>query len=266
MQKFEGPEQLESLYNEDNVPGAALLQTPGRLGSARGNNSSKVGLGIGLGIAGIIIVLAMVGVIGFTVSKMLKPSEETPQPITDDATPTSTDNGVTDANTLNIDQNNVVNMDETTNTPQTQQPLTPTKKQQAKSTAPATVVPKNVQTKKIGATSFIEVKKLSWEVPDYISYNGNFRQYFQSAGKSLKLALTSDLLLATDFTYTDQVRVSVTFNQDGSFKESRMLLSSGSKQVDDIVLRTVNQTLSVLKAPQSVGNDESTTVILKSYF
>lgn len=266
VQNFEGPEQLESLYNEDNVPGAALLQTPGRLGSARGNNSSKVGLGIGLGIAGIIIVLAMIGVIGFTVSKMLKPSEETPQPITDDATPTSTDNGVTDANTLNIDQNNVVNMDETTNTPQTQQPLTPTKKQQAKSTAPATVVPKNVQTKKIGATSFIEVKKLSWEVPDYISYNGNFRQYFQSAGKSLKLALTSDLLLATDFTYTDQVRVSVTFNQDGSFKESRMLLSSGSKQVDDIVLRTVNQTLSVLKAPHSVGNDESTTVILKIYF
>lgn len=264
-QNFEGPEQLESLYNEDNVPGAALLQTPGRLGSARGNNS-KTGLGVGLGIAGIVIVLAMVGIIGFTVSKMLKPSDETPQPITDDATPTSTDNGVTDANTLNIDQNNVVNMDETTNTPQPQQPLTPKPQTKSKATVPATVVPKNVQTKKIGATSFIEVKKLSWEVPDYVSYNANFRQYFQSAGKSLKLALTSDLLLATDFTYTDQVRVSVTFNKDGSFKESRMLLSSGSKQVDDIVLRTVNQTLSVLKAPHSVGNDESTTVILKIYF
>lgn len=264
-QNYEGPEQLESLYNEDNVPGAALLQTPGRLGSARGNNS-KTGLGVGLGIAGIVIVLAMVGIIGFTVSKMLKPSDETPQPITDDATPTSTDNGVTDANTLNIDQNNVVNMDEATNTPQPQQPLTPKPQTKSKATVPATVVPKNVQTKKIGATSFIEVKKLSWEVPDYVSYNANFRQYFQSAGKSLKLALTSDLLLATDFTYTDQVRVSVTFNKDGSFKESRMLLSSGSKQVDDIVLRTVNQTLSVLKAPHSVGNDESTTVILKIYF
>ena len=127
-------------------------------------------------------------------------------------------------------------------------------------------MPKNTQSKKIEATSFIEVKKLSWEVPDYVSYNANFRQYFQSAGKSLKLALTSDLLLATDFTYTDQVRVSVTFNQDGSFKESRMLLSSGSKQVDNIVLQTVNQTLGVLKAPHSIGNDESTTVILKIYF
>lgn len=260
---FEGPEQLENLYNEENVPGAALLQTPGRLGSTRGNNS-KMGLGIGLGIAGLVLVVAMVGIIGFTVSKMLKPSEETPQPITDDATPTSQDNGVTDGNTLDIDQNNVVNMDNTTANTQPQQPLTPAPK--AKTATPATIVPKNVQTKKIGATSFIEVKKLSWEVPDYVSYNASFRQYFQSAGKSLKLALTSDLLLATDFTYTDQVRVSVTFNQDGSYKESRMLLSSGSKQVDDIVLRTVNQTLSVLKAPHSVGNDESTTVILKIYF
>lgn len=267
-QNFEGPEQLESLYNEENVPGAALLQTPGRLGSARGNNS-KIGLGIGLGIVGFFLVLAVAGIIGVSVFKMLKPADETPQPITDDATPTSTDNGVTDANTLNIDENNVVNMDEATKTPSAQQPLTTaTQKQQAqtKSTLPATVVPKNIQTKKIGATSFIEVKKLSWEVPDYVSYNANFRQYFQSAGKSLKLALTSDLLLATDFTYTDQVRVSVTFNQDGSFKESRMILSSGSKQVDDIVLQTVNQTLGVLKAPHSIGNDESTTVILKIYF
>lgn len=266
IQNFEGPEQLESLYNEDNVPGAALLQTPGRLGSARGGNNSKVGLGIGLGIAGFVIVLALIGTIGFTVvSKILKPSDETPQPITDDATPTSSDNGVTDGNTLNIDQNNVVNMDDATvNTPQPQQPLTP--KQKAKTATPATVVPKNVQSKKIGATSFIEVKKLSWEVPDYVSYNAGFRQYFQSAGKSLKLALTSDLLLATDFTYTDQVRVSVTFNQDGTYKDARLILSSGSKQVDDIVLRTVNQTLSVLKAPHSVGNDESTTVILKIYF
>lgn len=267
IQNFEGPEQLESLYNEDNVPGAALLHTPGRLGSTRGNNS-KVGLGIGLGIVGIFLVVAIAGIIGFTAFKMMKPAaDEAPQPITDDANPTSSDNGVSDANTLNINENNVVNMDATTNVPQPQQPLTPQKQQtKAQPSTPATVMPKNTQSKKIGATSFIEVKKLSWEVPDYVSYNANFRQYFQSAGKSLKLALTSDLLLATDFTYTDQVRVSVTFNQDGSFKESRMLLSSGSKQVDNIVLQTVNQTLGVLKAPHSIGNDESTTVILKIYF
>ena len=51
-----------------------------------------------------------------------------------------------------------------------------------------------------------------------------------------------------------------------TFKEAKILLSSGSAQVDKIVLQTVNQTLKVLKAPNSVGNDESTTVILKIYF
>ena len=49
------------------------------------------------------------------------------------------------------------------------------------------------------------------------------------------------------------------------YKEAKILLSSGSAQIDKIVLQSVNQTLKVLKAPNSVGNDESTTVILKIY-
>lgn len=80
------------------------------------------------------------------------------------------------------------------------------------------------------------------------------------------MSLTSDLLLATDYAYSDQVRVSILFDKDGTFKDSKILLSSGSAQIDNIVLQTVNQTLRVLKAPHSIGNDESTTVILKIYF
>jgi hypothetical protein len=131
-------------------------------------------------------------------------------------------------------------------------------KQSADSTQTQTAKP-------IPATSFISVRKLSWEVPDYVSYDSNFKQYFQSAGKSLKAGLSSDLLLATDYTYSDQIRVSILFARDGSFKQAKILLSSGSSQVDNIVLQSVNQTLKVLKAPNSLGNDESTTVILKIY-
>ena len=117
----------------------------------------------------------------------------------------------------------------------------------------------------MAATTFIEVRKLSWEVPDYVSYNSQFKQYFQAAGKSLKLSLTSDLLLATDYAYSNEIRVSVTFDKDGTFKTAQIVTSSGSTQIDNIVLQTVNQTLKVLKAPHSVGNDESTTAILKIY-
>ena len=101
---------------------------------------------------------------------------------------------------------------------------------------------------------------------DYISYNENFKEYFQSAGKTLKLALVSDLLLAKDYIYSSPVKVSVTFAKDGTFKSSQMLNSSGSTQIDSIVLQTVNQTLKGLKAPRSLRHDESTTAILKIFF
>lgn len=264
-QQLEGPEQLESLYDPNNtVPGAALLQNPGRLGSA-----NKVGgkSGLGLGIIGVIITIIIVGIIGFSVSKMLhKPTEEAPQPITDDTTPTSSDNGVSDANTLNVDQNNVVNMDNNT-TVTNPTPALPAAKPVKQKTVQQSQTPQvNSKKKFIPSTTFLEVSKLTWEVPDYISYNQNFKQYFQAVGKSLKLALTSDLLLATEYAYSDQVRVSINFAKDGTFKDAKILLSSGSSQIDSIVLQTVNQTLKALKAPHSVGNDESTTVILKIYF
>lgn len=267
VQQLDGPEQLENLYNPNNtVPGSALLQNPGRLGSV-----IKGGGKTGLGIIGVILTVIIVGIIGFSVTKMMnKPTEEAPQPITDDTAPTSPDNGVTDTNTLNVDQNNVVNMDNNTTPAATNPtPALPAAKpvQQPKTVQQPSVTPQVSQPKKaMPANSFLEVNKLTWEVPDYISYNQSFKQYFQAVGKSLKLSLTSDLLLATEYAYSDQVRVSINYAKDGTFKDAKILLSSGSKQIDNIVLQTVNQTLKVLKAPHSVGNDESTTVILKIYF
>lgn len=254
--EYPSDESLESIYDPNSkLPGEGLLQTPGRMGGVKQNKS---GLGIGLGIAGVFITLALVGAIGFGAAKLFKnPTQETPQPITDDNLPT-TDNGINDNNTLNVDPNNVVNMDENSNAlASTSQTVNQTKSA-AKTTQPAV--------KKMSPTSFIEIKKLTWEVPDYISYNPQFKQYFQSVGKSLKLSLGSDLLLATDPIFSNQVRVSVTFEKDGTFKNSQIIVSSGSTQVDKIVLQTVNETLKALKAPHSVGNDENTTAILKLYF
>ena len=265
--QLDGPEQLESIYDADNsVPGSALLQNPGRLGSAN-RGGAKIGMGMGLGIIGVILAIAIVGIIGFSVSKMLnKPADDTPQPITDEPIPTNSDNGVADVNTLNVNPDNVVNMDSTNNTPALPAAKPAKQKPTVTSQQPTTVQQPARQQKVMPATSFIEINKLTWEIPDYISYNEQFKQYFQAAGKSLKLSLNSDLLLATDYAYSDQVRVTITFAKDGTFKDAKILLSSGSNQIDNIVLQTVNQTLRVLKAPHSVGNDESTTVILKIYF
>lgn len=267
-QVFEGPEQLGDLYNE-NVPGGSLLQNPGTLGSAAASRGRKSPVG---GILGGIVVLIILGVVGFYVAKMLKPAvEEAPEPITDGNTSVTPEVAQPDPNALNVNTENVVSMEN--NTPAVQPNITPeqpakTQVQQPAAQATAAKTPAAIQRKPkpIPATSFLNVKKLSWEVPDYISYNQQFKQYFQSAGKSLKLSLTTDLLAASEYVYSDQVRVSILYDRDGTFKEAKILLSSGSAQVDKIVLQTVNQTLKVLKAPNSVGNDESTTVILKIYF
>ena len=248
------------------VPGGSLLQQPGRLGSSSGAPSA--GLGIGLKLIGGLVVLAIVCAIGFGAAKLFKaPTEEAPQPITDDITPASSDNGVAESNTLNVNPDNVVKMDNNTNALASTNtaPAAKTKPAASAKTQQQTSSLTPVQKKSMAATTFIEVRKLSWEVPDYVSYNSQFKQYFQAAGKSLKLSLTSDLLLATDYAYSNEIRVSVTFDKDGTFKTAQIVTSSGSTQIDNIVLQTVNQTLKVLKAPHSVGNDESTTAILKIY-
>lgn len=260
-------ESLEDLYDPNSkVPGGSLLQQPGRLGSSSGAPSA--GLGIGLKLIGGLVVLAIVCAIGFGAAKLFKaPTEEAPQPITDDITPASSDNGVAESNTLNVNPDNVVKMDNNTDVLASTNtaPAAKTKPAASAKTQQQTSSLTPVQKKSMAATTFIEVRKLSWEVPDYVSYNSQFKQYFQAAGKSLKLSLTSDLLLATDYAYSNEIRVSVTFDKDGTFKTAQIVTSSGSTQIDNIVLQTVNQTLKVLKAPHSVGNDESTTAILKIY-
>jgi len=249
----EEQDSLGNLYNENNNGG--MLQTPGTMGrSSQAKGGNPV-----VGIVAILVILAIIGAIGFGVAKLFKaPQDSVPEPITDDIVPQSSDNGVTNTDTLNVNPDNVVKMDNNTDA------LAGTSSAVSDVSKPA-VVPSAVK-KPIAETAFIEVKKLTWEVPDYISYYPQFKQYFQSVGKSLKLSLTSDLLLATDYAYSNEVKVTTTFNKDGSFKDAKILKSSGSPQIDRIVLQTVNQTLKVLKAPASVGEDESTTAILKIYF
>ena len=257
---YEEDESLASIYNPDSrIPGGALLQTPGRMSNSNNQGNAARGL---LTIISTLIILALVGGIGFGIAKFFKnPTEEAPQPITDEPLPTSSDNGVTEANTLKIDPNNVVKMDNNSNTLATTNNATKQVKQQTPPTASATTTQK-----KGTATPFVSIKKLTWSLPSYISYSPEFKQYFQTTGKSLKISLTGDLLLATDPLYSNNMRVGITFGKDGTLQNAQIITSSGSNQIDKIVLQTVNKVLNALKAPNSVGNEENTPVTLNIYF
>lgn len=108
------------------------------------------------------------------------------------------------------------------------------------------------------------VSKIAWEVPEDLAYNESFRKYLQMAGKNLKLTLQNDLLTATEMAYSNKVVVDMEINKDGSIASSEVTVSSGSKQIDKIVLQSVKETLKYLKVPASElsGGNVPVTLII----
>ena len=105
----------------------------------------------------------------------------------------------------------------------------------------------NAPKKPLNANKSITLRKVSWEVPDYLSYSDNIKTYLQTAGKSIKLTLSSDLLLTNDYIYSNTVKINLKLDKSGSIQSSQITQSSGSTQVDKIVLQTVKDTLNVVK-------------------
>lgn len=251
-----GDNEIGDLYdNPENAPQSGLNNSV-RI-ARNGFNLSSISPKYG--ILGLFLIIVTAGIILFSVAKVMNKPQEEPQPVTGSLNPESKVNENAQE-PINVNPDNVV-MNDNDGT-QVQR-----NKRQAVNEQGNTpeAIAQNRPPKPIPATSFLTIKKLTWEVPDYVSYNAEFRQFFQSSGKSLRTALSSDLLLATDYTYSNLIKLSITFDKTGKFTDAKIISSSGSADVDKIVLQSVNQTLNILKAPSSLENNENTTVILKIY-
>ena len=134
-----------------------------------------------------------------------------------------------------------------------QKPAKPDKTPAPKAKAPAEAKANSAQvqapaSKPAGTpTPYVSIKSLVWEVPDYLSYSDKVKKYLQTAGKSIRLTLSSDLLLATEYAYSNQVKVELKLKNNGAIENIQITKSSGSNQINDIVLRTVKDTLNVVK-------------------
>lgn len=108
------------------------------------------------------------------------------------------------------------------------------------------------------------VSKVAWEVPEDLAYNDSFRKYLQIAGRSLKLNLQNNLLLATEMAYSNKVIVDLAVDKGGNLQAANISASSGSKQIDGIVLQSVKETLKYLKMPadELVGQSAVITLII----
>ena len=121
---------------------------------------------------------------------------------------------------------------------------------QAQKNKTAKELKNNVVNKKQPASeSYLTVNRLVWDIPNSLAGSRKMQDYLRAAGKSIKLTLSADLLLASEYAYTNQVKVSLKLSKDGNVQEANIIGSSGSDEIDKIVLQSVKDTLNVVKPP-----------------
>lgn len=98
-------------------------------------------------------------------------------------------------------------------------------------------------------SSTVSITKISWEASANLANNADFRQYLQVAGQNLQLNLQNDLLEATEYAYSEEVKINLKLAKDNTIKELGIVESSGSEQIDTILLQSVKNTVKYLKVP-----------------
>ncbi|MCI1274036.1 MAG: DUF1822 family protein [Clostridiaceae bacterium] len=249
----ETSENIEMLFNEDltdatDDTASSIPQEPSNEQMEQESQMSEMTPGMNLhsdsgksmkkatiiAVASLVSVLAVAGIgYGIKTKSQKAPEPSVPAPISN--VPVTPPQG-----------NNAMNQ----NLPDVSQAQRPVEPQRI-----ATPAPQHVSRPKMQVTSsgqpYLSVKNVVWQVPGYLSSNGQMRSYLKSAGKSIKLSLSSDLLLATDYAYSNRVKLNLKVSSSGAIENTTVVASSGSTQIDNIVLQSVKNTLNVVKPPTS---------------
>ena len=93
------------------------------------------------------------------------------------------------------------------------------------------------------------INKISWEVPENIANKTNYARFLQLVGKNVKLNLQNDLLLSSDFAKNSVIKLSIRIASSGEVIDIKILQSSGSVQIDNIIKKSVSETLMYMKPP-----------------
>lgn len=97
--------------------------------------------------------------------------------------------------------------------------------------------------------TYLSISKIVWDVPEYLTYNDDFNTYLQTLGSTLKLNLSSDLLLISENTVFNKVKVKIELKDSGKKYSAELAEGCGTQVVDDLVLQSVKNTLNLLKPP-----------------
>ena len=101
----------------------------------------------------------------------------------------------------------------------------------------------------------ITITKISWEVSQKLASDETFKNYLQIAGKNLQMNLQNDLAYTTDFNYNNNIKVSFEIGKDNAIKRIQVTESSGSEQIDNVVLQSIKETLKYINVPNIKGHE-----------
>ncbi len=101
----------------------------------------------------------------------------------------------------------------------------------------------------------ITITKISWEVSQKLATDETFKNYLQIAGKNLQLNLQNDLAYTTDFNYNNNIKISFEIGKDNAIKRIQVTESSGSEQIDNVVLQSIKETLKYINVPNIKGHE-----------
>ena len=106
------------------------------------------------------------------------------------------------------------------------------------------------------------INKVSWEVPENLADKSNYKKFLQLVGKNIKLNLQNDLLLSNETAKSSLIKVDIKFGHNGDIQSLKIAQTSGSSQIDEIIKKSVRETLSYMKPPQSGFGTKSAEITL----
>lgn len=96
----------------------------------------------------------------------------------------------------------------------------------------------------------ISITKISWQVSEKLASEASVKEYLQTAGKNIQMNLQNDLANASDVAFNNSVKVALEIAPDNTMKGAQVLTSSGSDKIDDIILRSIKNTLKYVNVPK----------------
>lgn len=95
----------------------------------------------------------------------------------------------------------------------------------------------------------LKVTKTSWAVAPYIVADAGFKAFLQTSGRAIQAEIKKNLVSVRDNTYSENTKVQISINE-GAVKEIVISKSSGSKQIDEIVLQSVKDYMANIQLPK----------------